>query len=359
MKTLYKMLILAFLPIFLFSILFFILILQLLDIFANLWRYLAHDATLREILSIAFLYLPKCISYSIPAALLFTISFTLGSLYMNNELIAVLGSGISLYSLIVPFIAIGIILSVGGFIFEDRIVIQTLKQKTDLYRNVVNQTVSYSNSNVTVMSSDMQTVYHVDYYNNKRESLTNVTIIIQDQNGRFESRIDADRGEWNGTNWVLYNCSIYREGTESGVITDHIVGIYDSPELAEPPATFRKTTQDIEEMNRRDALDWVNRLKNAGLPYREALTEYYKKFFFALSPLIVAIIASGVGGRFKRNILLMNLLTSLVIFVIYYVSQMISLILAKSGYLSPLTGAGASFIFFFIIGLFLLKMART
>ncbi len=73
-------------------------------------------------------------TFIIVAALLFKVSFTLGSLYKNNELIAILGSSISLYRLVAPFIAIGIILSIGGFFFEDRVVIDSFKQKNEIYR---------------------------------------------------------------------------------------------------------------------------------------------------------------------------------------------------------------------------------
>ncbi len=357
MKTLYKMILKSFLPVLLFAILFFILIIQLLDVFANLWRYLAHDTGMLEILEIAILYLPKCISYSLPAALLFSISFILGVLYQNNELIAILGSGISLFRLILPLLVIGALLSLGSFLFEDEVVIASYKKKNDLYRAAVHQSVSFSHANVTILSVDADTIYQADYYNDQRETLTNTVILIRDSEGRFSLRIDADWAEWNGRNWVLHNSRIYR--WEQDQLKDKQVAIYDEEGLAEPPSTFRKVTRDVDEMKALEAKDWVFRLKKAGLPYRETLTKYYKKYFFALSPFIVCLIAAGVGGRFKKNVMLMNLLVSLIISVIYYVLQMISLILAKNGYIPPMAGAGAAFIIFLVVGLFLLRSART
>jgi lipopolysaccharide export system permease protein len=359
MKTIHFMLLRIFAVFFLIAILFFVLVLQLLDVFANLWRYLAQDTPLAAILQIAWLYLPKCISYSIAPALLFASSYSLGVLYKNNELIAILGSGISLYRLISPLLILGLALSIGGFYFEETVVIDSFQAKNRAYRATVKQEVSFSNTNVTVMSEDSRTVYQAEYYNDKKQSLTQVLILRRDGEGKFASRIDADWAEWNGGNWVLHNGRRYSNNLQTGVVSEARVGIVDDKELVEPPATFRKTTRRIEELQAAQARDWVTRLRRAGLPFREALTEYYKKFFFALNPLIVVLIASGIGGRFRKNVLLMNLLAALILTVIYYVGQMISLILAKNGLIPPLAGAGLAFAVFLAGGLLLLRTART
>jgi lipopolysaccharide export system permease protein len=133
----------------------------------------------------------------------------------------------------------------------------------------------------------------------------------------------------------------------------------DTEELGEPPVTFRKTTRRVEEMGWAQAGDWVSRLRRAGLPYREALTQYYRKYFVAFNPFIVILLAAGVGGRFRRNVLLMSLLASLVLSVVYFVGQMVSVILAKNGIIPPLAGAGFSFIVFLAGGVVILRTART
>ncbi|MFN3309357.1 MAG: LptF/LptG family permease [Anaerolineales bacterium] len=48
---------------------FFILLIEMFDIFANLFKYLQNNIPFSKILYIALLYLPKCISYSLPIAL--------------------------------------------------------------------------------------------------------------------------------------------------------------------------------------------------------------------------------------------------------------------------------------------------
>lgn len=359
MKTIHFMLLRVFAVLFLIAVLFFVLVLELLDVFANLWRYLAQDTPLSAILRIAWLYLPKCLSNSIAPALLFAASYSLGLLYKNNELIAILGSGLSLHRLVLPILVLGVVLGFGGFYFEETVVIESFQAKNRLYQATLKQEASLSNANVTVMSEDSRTIYQADYYNDKKQTLNQVLILRRDAEGRFASRLDADWAEWKGGHWILHNVRRYLYDPKAAGLTEEKLAALDDPQLVEPPATFRKTTRRIEELQIAQAREWVTRLRRAGLPFREALTDYYKRFFFALNPLIVALMAAGIGGRFKKNVLLMNLLAALVLTVVYYVGQMISMILAKNGLIPPLAGAGASFIVFLAGGLLLLRTART
>jgi lipopolysaccharide export system permease protein len=112
-------------------------------------------------------------------------------------------------------------------------------------------------------------------------------------------------------------------------------------------------------MDRAESQRYVAAIRKAGLPFREALTDYYRKYSFASTPLIVALIASSLGSTFKKNILLMSLLSALVISVVYYVSQMVSAILSKNGYIPPLAGAWSPFSLFLVLGFMLFRTART
>lgn len=359
MRILRRMLLRQFLPIFLVSLVFFVLLLQLIDVFGNIWRYFANDVAFREVLKIALLYTPKCVSFAIPVSFLFAISYTLGLFYANNELFAIFGSGVGLRRLVMPFLVLGIFLSIGGFLFEDALVIPTFQKKNQEYALAVKQVTSLSQAKVTVTSPDQRVVYFADYYNDAQTRLQAVTVVVRDSSMNLVSRIDAAWAEWAGTRWILHECRGFFWDPGTKVLTDEKQQVYDSPLYAEPPDTFRKLSRSVEEMNRAESERYVSMIRRAGLFYRDALTDYYKKYSFACTPFIVAFIASSLGGAFKKNILLMSLLSSLVISVIYYVAQMVMGILAKNGVVPPLFGAWAPFALFLILGFMLFRTART
>jgi lipopolysaccharide export system permease protein len=359
-KTLRLMLLKSFLPIFVIASLFFVLLLELIDLFANISRYASNAVSLAQMGTIALLYVPKCLSYALPVAFLFSISFTLGMLYTHNELVAVFGSGIGLVRFIQPFLVLGILFSVGGFFLEDRVVIDTFRRKNAAYAAAVKSVSTDSQPNVTVISADRRTVYQAVYYNDAEKKLSSLLIVDRDAAGVLERRLDAAWAEWKENRWVLHDCRVYRWDKETGILTDQRIGVVDEPRWAEPPFTFRKLTKNVDEMNRSEAAQYVATLRRAGVPSAGAQTDYYRKFSFACTPLVVAMIAASLGGAFKKNVLLMSLLTALAISVLYYVFQMVTALMAKNGLIfTPLLGAWLPFLFFLLVGAFLFRMART
>jgi lipopolysaccharide export system permease protein len=359
MRLLRRMLFQQFIPIFMVALVFFVLLLQLIDVFSSIWRYFAHNVSFSQVAWIALLYVPKCVSFALPVSFLFAVAYTLGLFYANNELVAIFGSGVSLYRLVLPFLLLGAALSVGGFFFEDQVVIPTFHEKNQLYDMTVRQVTSLSQSNVAVTSPDQRVVYVADYYNDAISRLSGVTIIIRDDHMALSSRIDAQNADWQSGRWVLQGCRIFSWDPTTRLLTDRSEPTFDSPLLNEPPATFRRLARNIEEMDRSESERYVAMIRRAGLPYREALTDFYRKYSFAFTPLVVAFIASSLGGAFKKNILLMSLLSALVISVGFYVSQMVSAILSKNGLIPPLAGAWAPAILFLVIGFMLFRTART
>jgi len=359
MKKISKMLVISFLQTLIISIVFFVFLIELVDLFANLWRYLNNEVSVFLILKVAYLYLPKCIIFSISPALLFSVSYTLGTYYSNNELIAIFGSGISLFKFTFPLIFLGIIFSIGSFLFNEIYVIKTIKAKNELSNVLLGYSPSFSNTNITVVSSN-NTIYHADYYNDNSKTLSGLILILRDNEGNFTERIDAEWAEYTNNVWELKRVRIFSFNTINKNIEEIYKNTLIKETINEPPSTFKRLVKDINELKQKEAKNWILSIKKAGLPiYRDALVDYYERFSFALTPFIVIFISSSLGGRFKKNILLMSLLSSLSISVLYYVLKMILIILAKQGYLQPITGAWGAFTIAAVAGMVMYKKART
>ena len=361
LKTLDRMIIRQFIPTLLTSILFFILTLEMVDLFANLWRYINNEVPVTQMLQVFLYYIPKCVNLSLPMALLFSVSYTLGNYYANNELIAIFGSGVSLFRFVISLVILGLLFSIGSFFFEETVVIDTFKVKNELTSQLLRQSTSLNNNNPTVIDDNGRIIYSADFYNDKDMTLSNLIIIKKNMDGSLEQTINAEWGEWDEDDrlWELNRCRRYVYNEESGFYEIIFDDVYSDPKINTDPFTFRRIVRDVDEMKVNDAQLWIQSLKKAGLPYAEALTTYYKRFSFALTPFIVCLLSAAIGGRFRKNILLMSLLSSLIISVVFYVMQLVFTILANLGYISPAAGAWIPFIFFCMIGFLLYRIAQS
>ena len=335
----------------------FILLILMIDIFMNLWRYLNYEVPVLEILRVSFYYLPKSFSYALPVSLLFASAYTLGDLYSKNELISIFTSGISFIRFSFSLIIIGIIASIFSFFFEDRVVIHTFKMKNELSRILLHQQRTVNNSDIVIRAGGGSIIYSVDFYDTNSEILNGIIIIEKEDDNRLKSVIRATRAVWDesGEFWDLINPVIYE--WHDGFFRIRNMGRTEI--FREPPDTFRRNMVNAEDLNLSDIQGLVLDLEEAGLPTTAAMAEYYRRFSFPGTCLIVLILSIAMGGRFRKNILLMSLLASLSAAVVYFVIEMISMMVARQGLMPPLLGAWLPVFVFIFLGILLMRTAKT
>jgi lipopolysaccharide export system permease protein len=345
-----------FIPIFCIAAFMFVMLISLIDLFANLWRYLNYEVPAWDIIKVSLFYLPKSFSYALPVSLLFAAAYTLGDLYAKNELTSIFAAGIPFGRFCASLVIIGFTASIFSFYFDDLVVIPTLRIKNELSRVLLRQQQQQeSNADIVIKARNGQLIYSVDYYDYSGKILNGLTIVEKNDEGEFFSHVRASQARWNGEYWVLSNPVIY-EWVE-GLLRVRSMGETDI--YREDPETFRRNAVKVEELPAGDARLLVLDLKNAGLPFIEALAEYYHRFSFPAASLVVMILSISMGGRFRKNILLMSLLGSLSAAVVFYVMEMISMMMARLGYIPPLMGAWFPVSSFIVIGFFLLRSAKT
>jgi lipopolysaccharide export system permease protein len=333
----------------------FVMLLLLIDLFSNIVNYLNYEVPLKQILMVTIYYVPKSISFALPISLLFASAYTLGDLYAKNELTSIFSSGIPFWRFSVSLLLIGLLASFFAFMFDDTVVIPTLKEKTDLASILLHKQRTENNSDIVIKANNGQRIYSVDFFDIVTTSLNGVNIIEQDDKGDFTALIRSPRATWSGGHWVFSNAVIYQ--WENGIL--RVESLTDPENYTEHPDTFRRNAVDVESLSARQAGLLVEDLRNAGLPFISAQADYYHRFSFPTASFVVMILSISMGGRFKKNILLMSLLASLVGAVVFYVGEMISMMMARLGYIPTIMGAWFPVLLFIVIGLLLLRGAKT
>ncbi|MFI3257585.1 MAG: LptF/LptG family permease [Spirochaetales bacterium] len=343
-----------FVSVFMGSLAFFTFAVVLVDFLTNLWQYILENTSSLDIFTISFLYIPKAMFFAAPLAILFSAAFTLSNLYANNELIAVFSSGISLFRFTLPILVFSLIASIGFFFFEDLVVVPNYKKMVDLKKTALNQTVSYDNNRVVVLSDGGLSVYRADTYNDTTKQLFNLYIFLRHPDKTLDKIIYAQSAQWDGSRWNFVNPITYTHVNDSIVYTtgsDYV--------STENPDIFRNVSISIEEVSVEQAAEYIQKLKITGLPYADASAQYYKKFSYPFIIFIAVFLSIGLSGKSKKNVLLVSLASCVFASVLFYVLQMLTMLMAKFGYLSPLSGAWLPVIVFIGISIVLLRFAKT
>lgn len=346
-------------PMFIGAMLFFALVLNLVDLFMNIATYLQNNCAVKDILMVMFYYAPKTVWYAVPVAILFSTSYSLSDMYANNEITALLASGVSLFKFTAPILLVAIFMTFGLFFFENHYVVQTYEKKTTLQNKLLNKVANENNSDVIVISDNGNIIYKAARYVEATKRLQQAYFLFRDDDKNLKAIIYSELAEWNTDEnvWKLQR-PIQYEPQGDGIVKVRVADSYLAM-LNESYEIFRKTNIDVESVTAQDAKVYIDHLKKAGLPYNEELSEYYKKFSFPFIIFIVVFLSIGLTGRTRKNVLLISLASCISASVLYYVTMMVTMVLAKHGYISAFMGAWFPVIFYTIVSVILLRYSRT
>ena len=347
------------LPLFFGAMFFFALVLNLVDLFMNIANYLQNNCAAKDILMVMAYYVPKTIWYAVPVAILFSTSYALSEMYAANEIQALLASGVSLFRFTLPLLVISLAMAYGLFVFENKFVVQTYEKKTTMQETLLQKKKNENNTNVIVLSDNGRIIYSAARYLESQKKLRTCYFVFRGEERELLAIIYSKQAVWNTERqvWELEEPVQYEPVEDTLKVTnvnyDYVNSLTESYEI------FRKTNVDVQSVSAEEAKLYIQHLKKAGLPYNEELSEYYKKFAFPFIVFIVVFLSIGLTGKTRKNVLLISLASCIGASVLFYVTMMVTMVLAKHGYISAFAGAWSPVIFFTVISAVLLRFART
>ncbi|MCQ2398513.1 MAG: LptF/LptG family permease [Sphaerochaetaceae bacterium] len=323
------------------------------DLFKNLDSYLTYNVDGATVVKLTLLYFPEAFLFGMGPSFLFSVTYYLSMLHASNEIICVLNSGLSYRKFLIPCIITSVFVGLFYFGFNELVAIRTSNKKEAMFK-VITFTENGSNDNFNVALSDIRQgcLVYADNYIDDIKTLHNLTYIEKSADGKLISRTDAYKAVWSEENrdWIFSDA--YRYTPSEDGLSSEMIHI-DEEEYAGfniEPQLFRNLSAEVSKMSIPLARNYLGRMKELNpVQYASLGTEYYKRIFGFLTPLIMMIIACCLNYRFKRNVLFFSLICSICIAVIYYVIQMITLMLADQGIIKPQLGMIIPFISIIII----------
>ncbi|MCC6866964.1 MAG: LptF/LptG family permease [Ignavibacteria bacterium] len=348
-----KYIVIQFVKNFLFALLCFILIFILVDLFENLDKFIDNNFSFLRVANYYFYFIPEIIRLITPIAVLLATLFTSGRMVNFNEIIAVKNAGISLIRFMMPFLAVGLLITGLSMYFNNWVVPEANKHKIFIERNYLGKNKNIVGLNKLYFQDSKNQLVLIDEFKESDTAANRVSILLYkpDSLNHLIERVDAAKMKWQNNRWVLYKAAERNFSTEKEVLTN-----YDSIPASDfeglnklnlVPTQITRRQLKPEEMNYSELQDFIVSLKKGGQDTNRQLVDFYSKVSFSFASIVVIIFGISIStGSTRRKGLALQFGISILVSFIYLGFVKISQSFGYNGDLNPvLTAWLANFAF--------------
>jgi lipopolysaccharide export system permease protein len=366
MKIIYKHLFREYLGPLTYCVAGFVLIFLLCDLFGHLARVLNAGLSVPMIFLFFTARTLPSLEYLLPAALLFATLYTLWQLGRNNEITAMRAGGISIHRISIPFLTMGLALSVLSLALKECVVPTAMQWERDFRHNgmkPVEQKVVHDQPFYNASENRRWWVRRMDLRN--PTTLYGVELVFEDPSTfTVKKRITAAKAKWMDGNWWLFDGKIERYSAEGGLqgepasIRPFPFGM-EMPHLTETPRDFVNDRKSPEYMSAAALVDHLARHPN--LSDREKArrkTLFHSRLALPWACIIVVLFGIPAGMSNSRQDALTGVLIAVTFFLGFWALMQLGTLLGMSGLLAPWLGAWMSNIVFLGSGIFMLVRMR-
>ena len=312
------------------------LIFSLLDLIDKIDDFMSGKPSIVNLFFYTALNLPKYLYYLLPISLLICSLFIFSQASRNKELVTVKAAGGRLKGLFYPFIIIGILLSLFGFIIGE-FVVPDFSWRSHELKNALSkkdENLTYRDGTLWMRGTDGSPI-KIELYIPERKYARGVSIFIFGEDF-LKKRIEAEVAEWivhqgKKSVWKLKKVIIY--DIESGEISS--AAEMDYPYL-ESPDFFSKGIKKTEEMGISELYRFTKRLKAAGFKDTKLIVDLNSKGSYPLTNFFMMLlgIALSVRGRVGSGLFAAGL--GLFISFIYWLGYTMILSMGYAGIIPPI-----------------------
>ena len=317
-------------------------------------------------------YLLNLIPYMLynltPLCALLSVLITLGSLSRTSELTAMKASGVSLYRLIAPLLALSAVLAVGLFAF-DEFYLPTANRQQESLRSIIKgkpaQTflrpdrkwISGQQDSV----GDPARIFYYQFFDPDKDVFANLTVFeFQPHSFHLSRRIFASSAHWDAHlhQWILEN-GWQRTFQGDSVSKYEPFTLNTFPEIHEQPGYFKKESRQSQEMNFGELRSYIQDLQQSGFDTMRLRVQLNRKLAYPLITLVMAIFAVPFALTMGKRGSLAGIATAIGMAVAYTVVASIFEAMGNVNALPPTLAAWSPDLLFGMAGAYLLLRTQT
>ncbi len=306
-----------------------------------------------------FLSLPEIIVLTFPMATLLGTIMAFNRLSSDSEITAMRSGGISIHSIVVPALVIGLLTSVVTIGINEYIVPQANYRHEQIvwkFKHGEKKPDTQYNLYLTPLDESNRRPDYILYTHQFEadEGTMDYVVIQEFEEGKPISLIEAESGRWFDNEWHFYNGVVYY--MEAGQRLPALkFNEYRSVENIEQPSQMGKLGKRVEDMNIRELSEYISLKEKQGKIVYSEKVKWHQRFSIPLASFIFALLAAPLGIRPQRSGgSAGGLGLSIIVIFIYYTLMTVGDALGSQGTIAPWLGAWLQNIVILIAGLALL-----
>jgi lipopolysaccharide export system permease protein len=333
------------------------MIVIIFDISENLDSFIKNEAPLKAVVVDYYInFIPYFINLFIYLFTFISVIFFTSKLAANTEIIAILSSGVSFRRLLLPYLWSSILLALLSFYLGNFLIPQTNHTRRIFKNKYMEKLTKDSDRDLHLQISPGVFVY-VESYSSELQEGRRFSLEKFDGQ-KLRDKIMADKIIYDTTNgsWIIKK---YYERTFDSTEQKLVFG--DEKELTGlqlNPSDLYRIKNRFEEMNYFELNEVIQREKRKGsIAYKKYEIEKNKRIAGPVAIIILTFIGVALSSRKIRGGIGMHLGVGLALTFSYILLMQISTVFATFGDLSPVIASWIPNIIYFLIGLYLLKIA--
>lgn len=301
---------------------------------------------------LVYYQIPYLLMDVFPAAVLFGVFLGLGRLVRERELDAIRTSGWSFPTLTAPLLLVTLLLCIGAYYFNDRVVpAANFRYEQEIRKLVYKDFIPFIQENVVFKGPDDRFFYLRRV--NERDRTVEGILIYQSEGQGFPRLIAAASGRIEEQFWHLKEGNYY-ELDRAGQITTVTAFEELVEDVGEDLSVFLGQSKGVDEMSRAELKHYMAIYAKSGLSISSFAVNYHLKVALPFAGLILAFLGLPFATMFPKSGRALGLAASLLLIMVYFFSTVLFREMGVSGLLSPFWAAWLPNVFFLVLGIVLL-----
>lgn len=301
-------------------------------------------------------FLPYFANQFSPLFVFIAVIFFTTKLAGNNEIIAMLSSGVSFRRLLRPYLFSALVIAAATWVLGAYIIPPANVKRINYTNTYVKNKRVDAGSNIMLMVSPGQIAY-MGNYNNITKNGSRFSLESFDEDKHLVSRLTARTIKWDTLySWRVYDYVVrdFKDGREfitKGTQLDTIIPF--------EPRDFLISKDDHEKMTTPDLSEYIVRQRNRGMAnIKNFEVEYHRRFAMCAAAFILTVIGMSLSSRKVKGGMGINIGVGLALSFSYILFMAITQSFAFSGLTSPMIAMWIPNIIYAIIAIVLYKRAE-